>query len=227
MLYVVRHGEVRIGRTEDGAQYQLATLGQGEIFGEKACLMRQEQMASVVASTDTTLLVIPEKTVRFILERNPKLREVLEERIQFGERELQRQRKLAERRKLPVRLDLQPKPDAGEKVIKRFAVVEQAEEMDCGAACLAMLCKHHGIPMTLGKLRELANVTTQGATLDSLARAGEALGFTAAASSAPSMPCSASTCPSSCTGRATTTSWCTASRNGRCGSPIRRSASRR
>jgi ATP-binding cassette, subfamily B, bacterial HlyB/CyaB len=178
-LYVVRHGEVSIGRTEDGAQYQLATLGQGEIFGEKACLMRQEQMASVVASTDTTLLVIPEKTVRFILERNPKLREVLEERIQFGERELQRQRKLAERRKLPVRLDLQPKPDAGEKVIKRFALVEQAEEMDCGAACLAMVCKHHGIPMTLGKLRELANVTTQGATLDSLARAGEALGFTA------------------------------------------------
>jgi ABC-type bacteriocin/lantibiotic exporters, contain an N-terminal double-glycine peptidase domain len=28
-------------------------------------------------------------------------------------------------------------------------------------------------------LRELANVTTQGATLDSLARAGESLGFTA------------------------------------------------
>ena len=50
--------------------------------------------------------------------------------------------------------------------------------MDCGAACLAMICKHYGIPMTLGKLRELANVTTQGATLDSLARAGESLGFT-------------------------------------------------
>ncbi len=32
--------------------------------------------------------------------------------------------------------------------------------------------------MTLDKLRELANVTTQGATLDSLARAGESLGFT-------------------------------------------------
>ena len=49
--------------------------------------------------------------------------------------------------------------------------------MDCGAACLAMLCRHYGINMTLGKLRELANVTTQGATLDSLARAGESLGF--------------------------------------------------
>ena len=178
-LYVVRHGEVRIVQREEGTEYPLATLRQGEIFGEKACLMRQEQSASVTAVTDTALLVIPEKTVHFILERNPKLREVLEERIRFGERELQRQKKLGERRNLAAVLDLQSKPELGEKVIKRFALVQQAEEMDCGAACLAMICKHYGIPMTLGKLRELANVTTQGATLDSLARAGESLGFTA------------------------------------------------
>ena len=75
-------------------------------------------------------------------------------------------------------LDLQSKAELGEKVIERFAWVQQAEEMDCGAACLAMICKHYGIGMTLGKLRELANVTTQGATLDSLARTGESLGFT-------------------------------------------------
>ena len=177
-LYVVRHGEVRIVRKEEGEEYVLATLRQGEIFGEKACLLRQEQMASVSAVTDTTLLVIPEQTVHLILERNAKLREVLEERIRVMERELQRQKKLAERRKRPVILDLQSKPEFGEKLIRRFPLVEQAEEMDCGAACLAMLCRHYGISMTLGKLRELANVTTQGATLESLARAGESLGFT-------------------------------------------------
>ncbi|MCK0511856.1 peptidase domain-containing ABC transporter [Aromatoleum buckelii] len=177
-LYVVRQGEVRLVRTEQGTEYPLATLGHGEIFGEKACLMRQEQVASVIAVVDTTLLVVPEKSVHQILERNPKLREVLEERIRFVERELQRQKKLAERRNLRVMLDLQSKPELGERVIRRFPLVEQAEEMDCGAACLAMICRHYDIPMTLGKLRELANVTTQGATLDSLARAGEALGFT-------------------------------------------------
>lgn len=177
-LYVVRQGEVQIVRKEDGQEFVLATLRQGEIFGEKACLLRQEQMASAIATADTRLLVIPEKTVHFILERNPKLGEVLEERVRFTERELQRQKKVAERRKRPVVLDLHSKPELGEKVIRRFALVEQAEEMDCGAACLAMLCRHYGIPMTLGKLRELANVTTQGATLESLARAGEALGFT-------------------------------------------------
>jgi len=177
-LYVVRHGEVKVSRSEDGTDYALATLRQGDTFGEKACLMRQEQMATVIAATDTALLVIPEKTVHFILERSPKLREALEERIRVMDRELQRQKKLAERRKPAAMLDLQSKAELGEKVIRRFAWIPQAEEMDCGAACLAMICKHYGINMTLGKLRELANVTTAGATLDSLARTGESLGFT-------------------------------------------------
>ena len=177
-LYVVRHGEVRVVRQEEGTDYPLATLRQGDTFGEKACLMRQEQFATVVAATDVALLVIPEKTVQFLLERNPKLREALEERVRLLDRELQRQKKLAERRKQPAMLDLESKAEFGEKVIPRFACVQQAEEMDCGAACLAMICKHYGIGMTLGKLRELANVTTQGATLESLARTGESLGFT-------------------------------------------------
>jgi ATP-binding cassette, subfamily B, bacterial HlyB/CyaB len=177
-LYVVRQGEVKIVRHEEGRDYTIATLRDGEIFGEKACLMRQEQGASVIAGTDTRLLVIPERTVHFILERNPKLREVLEERIRYSDRELERQKRLEQRRKLPLLLDLHTRPELGERVIRRFGLVEQAEEMDCGAACLAMICKHYGIPMTLGKLRELANVTTLGATLDSLARAGESLGFT-------------------------------------------------
>jgi ATP-binding cassette subfamily B protein len=177
-LYVVRQGEVRVVRCEAGTDFKLATLRKGETFGEKACLMRQEQAASVIANTDTTLLVIPEKTVQLILERNPKVREALDERIRIVERELQRQKKVAELRKPALVIDLKSKPELGENVIRRFAWIQQAEEMDCGAACLAMICKHYGIGMTLGKLRELANVTTQGATLDSLARTGESVGFT-------------------------------------------------
>jgi subfamily B ATP-binding cassette protein HlyB/CyaB len=176
-LYVVRQGKVRVVHHDAGADHVLATLGPGEIFGEKASLMRQEQPATVIAATDATLLVIPEKTAHFILERNAKFREVIEDRIRFFERELQRQKQLAERRRRPLVLDLHSRPEPGQKIIKRFALVEQAEEMDCGAACLAMVCRHYGIGMTLGKLREIANVTAEGATLDGLARAGEALGF--------------------------------------------------
>jgi ATP-binding cassette subfamily B protein len=177
-LYVVRQGEVKIVYKEGKEDYPLATLGQGEVFGEKACLLHQDQFASAIAQTGVVLLVLPEQTLSFILQRNPKLKEVLEERIGFTDRELQRQKKLAERRRRPALLDLRSKPGLGERVIKRFPHIEQAEEMDCGAACLAMICKHYGIPMTLGKLREMANVTTEGATLDSIAKVGESLGFT-------------------------------------------------
>jgi ATP-binding cassette subfamily B protein len=177
-LYVLRHGEARVVYREQGQEYLLATLRKGETFGEKACLLRQDQPTSVIASTDAILLVVPEKTVQFILERNPKVREALLERIRVVDRELERQKKVAERRLPALVMDLQSKPELGENLIRRFAWIKQAEEMDCGAACLAMICKHYGIGMTLGKLRELANVTTQGATLDSLARTGESLGFT-------------------------------------------------
>ena len=178
-LYVVRRGEVRVVRREEGVDYPLATVRKGETFGEKACLMRQEQGASVIAGApDTVVLVIPEKTLQLIYERNPKVREALEERIRILDRELQRQKKVAELRKPALMIDLKSKPELGKNIIRRFAWIEQAEEMDCGAACLAMICKHYDIGMTLGKLRELANVTTQGATLDSLARTGESVGFT-------------------------------------------------
>ncbi|MEX3956814.1 peptidase domain-containing ABC transporter [Trinickia sp. EG282A] len=178
-LYVVRQGEVRLAHRANGTDYTLATLGAGAIFGERACLLRQEQQATVTATADTRLIVIPEKTVHFMLGRNAKLREVLEERIRFVDRELERQKKVAERTRRADRLDLESRDEIGAKLVKRFALVEQAEEMDCGAACLAMICRHYGIPMTLGKLRELANVTTQGATLESLARTAESLGLTA------------------------------------------------
>jgi ATP-binding cassette subfamily B protein len=177
-LYVLRQGRVRLVRKEGQTEFPLGTLEQGEIFGEKACLLRQEQLASAIADTEVVLLVIPEKTVHFILDRNPTLREVLAERIRFNDKDVERQKILAERRKKPLMLDLWSRPERGENIIKRFRLVEQAEEMDCGAACLAMICKHYGIPMTLGKLRELANVTREGATLDSLSKVGESLGFT-------------------------------------------------
>ena len=178
-LYVVRQGKVRITREEEGTQYPISTARQGEFFGEFAALNPGEQPASVVAETDAVLLVLPADTLRLLLERKPQIKEFLENRIKTAERELERQKQLAERRGRRLLLDWTGGSRIGEKVLPRFELVEQAEEADCGAACLAMICKHYGIAITLGKLRELANVTTQGATLDSLARVGESLGFTA------------------------------------------------
>ncbi len=178
-LYVVRQGTTRVVCHDSGQDYTLAQLRTGESFGERACLLGLEQAASVIAIEETVLLVLSEKSVQWVVERNPKVREVLAERIQAFERELARQKQVAERRKPGVLIDLGSKPESGQNVIPRFGWVEQAEQMDCGPACLAMICKHYGIAgMTLGKLRELASVTAKGTTLASLAHAAESIGFT-------------------------------------------------
>ena len=176
-LYVVRQGTVKISRNEKGEHYPLFDLKQGETFGEASCLLKRSQPYHAIAESETILLVLPENTVQLILDRNPNLRQGLEQSIEYAERELQRRKKLADLRKRPAIFDLYSKPRMGEKLIRRFPLVEQAEEIDCGAACLAMICKHYGIPQTLGKLREMANVSVDGASMDSIARVGESLGF--------------------------------------------------
>ncbi|MEO1034807.1 MAG: peptidase domain-containing ABC transporter [Pseudomonadota bacterium] len=177
-LYIIRSGTVRLVHNDGHNEYPLGNLSAGEVFGEKACLLRQGQHATVVADDEAVLLVVPDRTVHFILEQNPKVRETLEQRIARADRELKRQIELSERRKRNPLVDLWSRPAGNAKLIRRFQLVQQAEEMDCGAACLAMITRHYGINITLGKLRELANVTREGATLDSLAKVGESLGFT-------------------------------------------------
>ncbi len=178
-LYVVRQGMVKLVRTEDDDTFELARLEAGEVFGEKACLSNQAHMTSAVAATNVVLLVIPRETVKVMLGHNPRLRVDLEERIHALERELTRQKKLNEMRQAPLlKFDMSSRERLGERVVRRFPLVHQAEEMDCGAACLAMICRHYGVQTSLGKLRDLINVTREGATLDSVARVAESLGFT-------------------------------------------------
>ncbi len=176
-LYIVRSGKVTITRDEGGKSYLIRTLQAGEIFGEKACLDYAVQPAAAVAETDSLLIIIPQATIHLILQHNGSIRKVLEERNAFFVKELERQKKIDSWQGAKSLLSTAGRAGMGGKLIKRFSLIEQAEEMDCGAACLAMICKHHKIPMTLGKLREMANVTTEGATMESLAQVGESLGF--------------------------------------------------
>jgi len=178
-LYFIRQGEVRVIRQEGSREYRLGRLGKGESFGEQALLLSQNQPASIVAEGNTTLLVIPEATVKTIMELRPALQSEFETRIQSFEQELERQRKLSGL--LPGRWYFSPEESAasGQRILKHFPLVEQEQEMDCGAACLAMICRYHGIQTTLEHLREMAGIDCEGATLEYLANAGERLGFVA------------------------------------------------
>ena len=61
--------------------------------------------------------------------------------------------------------------------LHRYPWVEQQSSSDCGAACLAMIAQYWGKRFPLNFLRERAQVGRSGATLQSLAKAAEGLGF--------------------------------------------------
>lgn len=84
----------------------------------------------------------------------------------------------------------QPSPDSnpfassegyfkGRPRIKRFPLVRQIDEMDCGAACLAMVCRFFGRSVSMPRIRQLAHTGADGTTLKALCRAAETLGLAA------------------------------------------------
>jgi HlyB family type I secretion system ABC transporter len=79
------------------------------------------------------------------------------------------------------------------KRIRRFPHVQQIDEMDCGAACMAMVCRHFGRPVSLARIRQLLHTSTDGTSLRALCRGAEELGLAArsvkaSARNLPSMP---------------------------------------
>jgi ATP-binding cassette, subfamily B, bacterial HlyB/CyaB len=178
-LYVIRQGRVRVIRCEGDREYQLGVLEKGETFGERAVLFSDNQPASVITESNSTFLIIPDATVKTILAGHPALRSSFEDRITAFEHELERQRKLAAQKAGRWRFSPVVRSGTGEKILNRFPLVEQEEEMDCGAACLAMICRYYGIQTTLEQLRDFADIDRRGATLESLAVVAERLGFIA------------------------------------------------
>jgi HlyB family type I secretion system ABC transporter len=57
----------------------------------------------------------------------------------------------------------------------------QIDEMDCGAASLAMICRHFGRKISLARIRELCHTATDGTSLKALCRAATELGLAARA----------------------------------------------
>ena len=63
--------------------------------------------------------------------------------------------------------------------IRRLPFVRQIDEMDCGAASLAMVCRHFGRAVSLSRIRQLVHVALDGTSLSALCRAAIELGLAA------------------------------------------------
>ena len=64
---------------------------------------------------------------------------------------------------------------------RRYPALLQISEMDCGAACIAMVLRFHGKNVSLNRIRDLAGVSRDGTSLFNLATAADASGLSATA----------------------------------------------
>lgn len=65
-----------------------------------------------------------------------------------------------------------------QRFTRRYPFFEQQSASDCGAACLVMVSRYWGKHFSVNRLRDIANVDRNGASLRGLAAAAESIGFT-------------------------------------------------
>lgn len=62
---------------------------------------------------------------------------------------------------------------------KKYVCIKQNDIKDCGAACIATICKQYGLKIPISKIREIAGTDMYGTSAYGVVKAAEAIGFTA------------------------------------------------
>ena len=194
-MYVLRAGRVWIYSGPRETPVHRAFYREGEFFGELAMLSGAPRAATAEASSDCELLMLEVSSVTALRERFPEFEKLLRERmaqyqstgearipLDFAEELLPADARVsnktadAEEHSEAVTGTNQPRAR-----IRRFPFVPQIDEMDCGAACFAMVCRHFGRAVSLSRIRELCQTASDGTSLKALCAAGNELGLPARA----------------------------------------------
>ena len=202
-LYLVEEGHVRVFRQEGGRRRYLQRLGPGDFFGEMSVFRNQPRAASVEAVSPTRLLALSDQTYRQLLRDVPGFQAQMEEQIarcdykriasvpaDFGEEILPAES--AAQAKVGPEPGVAETPEGADEPfaqdgrfvkrarrIRRFPLVWQIDEMDCGAACLAMVCRHFGRAVSLARIRQLVHTSLDGTSLRAICQAAGELGLAA------------------------------------------------
>jgi small-conductance mechanosensitive channel len=76
-MFVVHHGSVKIQVNENGFAKTVATLNEGEVFGEMGLFTGEPRAANVIAAEETEVLEIKHTAIKPLFETNPNLVEQL------------------------------------------------------------------------------------------------------------------------------------------------------
>ena len=206
-LFIVEKGRARAFTALNGREQNLAFYRNGDFFGELSILNGSPRAASVEAVTDCQLLSLEPEAVQALRRRFSEFDKVLSERLSLYQAKTEARIPLDFTTELlpaetrvhdKVKLDSQrPPPERADKEepfvdegglfrkrhtrIRKIEHIMQIDEMDCGAASLAMICRHFGRKVSLARIRQLCHTATDGTSLKALVRAATELGLAARA----------------------------------------------
>ncbi len=106
-LYLLLEGQVEIVQTDvDGGEHWIASLQHGEIFGERALLMKDRRSADTIAKGSVRIARLPWEDLQEVMRQHPQLYENLCRRLayQLGNWRIRHQREEKEARELLTNL---------------------------------------------------------------------------------------------------------------------------
>ena len=200
-IYIVLTGKVRL---LDNSDELIATLESGTSFGEFTLFSDTDFIPYAArASVNLQLCFIPSEPLLLLLDKYPQIRESLWEKARSQNSLLSNSQEItdvqSDKSEAPlteVWSTAEPKFDSQKKISKaylpqptqrvghllqkisrRYPFFAQQSASDCGAACLVMVSRYWGKRFSVNRLRDVANVDRNGASLRGLAAAAESIGF--------------------------------------------------
>ena len=200
-IYIIITGKVRL---LDDRDELITTLEPGESFGEFTLFSESKfQTYAARASANLQLCFLPEKLLLPLIAKYPQIREHLWQKAYSPETQiiqadyapiklnppendnsnsdstpyLTSQSKESKINKAYFPSPRQRVGHLWQKVMGRYPFFAQQSGSDCGAACLVMVSRYWGKRFSVNRLRDIANVDRNGASLRGLLTAAESLGF--------------------------------------------------
>jgi len=200
-IYIITEGKVRLTHSHNDKPLSLKA---GESFGELT-LFPQESFVpySVRATKDAAkLCFLSSDYLSNFSRKYPKIREHLhqqaiqrnllltesetsvatEKKSQPGEKLPKEQSRSEQKNQKKITKAYFPSPTLkvghlGQRITRRYPFFAQQSASDCGAASLVMIARYWGKRFSINRLRDLANVDRNGASLRGLSAAAESIGF--------------------------------------------------
>ncbi|MBH8555019.1 peptidase domain-containing ABC transporter [Nostocaceae cyanobacterium CENA357] len=199
-IYIAIAGKVRL---LDSADELIATLEAGDSFGEFTLFKEGDFRPYVArASVNLQLCFVPGEVMWPLMAKYPQIREHLWakarsrnpqqldlDNIPMRAVEINTQHEtdivsqladLPQDKKISKAYFPNPTQQVGhlwQRVTRRYPFFAQHSSSDCGAACLVMVSRYWGKHFSVNRLRDIANVDRNGASLRGLLAAAESLGF--------------------------------------------------